>query len=92
MPSNFCRFLTASSESTLTCIAFVLRAVNFGGDADTVGAVAGQMAGSRFGFEAIRHSGLFDGLAMANELFASPPLKQTPLHLPSNLENKYRDW
>ncbi len=31
----------------------ILRAVNLGGDADTIGAVAGQIAGARWGYQAI---------------------------------------
>lgn len=46
----------------------VLRAANFGGDADSVAAVAGQLAGAYFGLSEIRRSGLLDGLAMGDTL------------------------
>ncbi len=46
----------------------VLKAVNLGGDADSVGAVAGQIAGACYGLEAIRSGGFLDGLAEVSML------------------------
>lgn len=54
----------------------VLKAVNLGDDADTTGAVAGQMAGAYYGFSAIPQS-LVDGLVAKDmiDLYLNPLLK-----------------
>ena len=46
----------------------VLRAANLGGDADSIGAVTGQMAGAYYGLNKIRESGLLEGLAQVSDL------------------------
>lgn len=40
-------------DSTVSFRDAILLAVNLGDDADTVGAVAGQLAGARYGYEAV---------------------------------------
>jgi ADP-ribosyl-[dinitrogen reductase] hydrolase len=63
-------FMTSNSfEET------VLKAVNLGEDSDTTGAVAGQMAGAYWGFDAIPQS-LVDGLARKDmiDLYLNPIL------------------
>jgi ADP-ribosyl-[dinitrogen reductase] hydrolase len=46
----------------------ILRAANLGGDADSIGAVTGQMAGAYYGLNKIRESGLLEGLAQVSDL------------------------
>ena len=43
--------MLAMQESSFEEI--LVKAVNFGGDADTVGAIAGGLAGAKYGFKAI---------------------------------------
>ena len=45
-------------DTTKSFSAAVLKAVNLGDDADSVGAVAGQLAGARYGLSAIPQSWL----------------------------------
>jgi ADP-ribosyl-[dinitrogen reductase] hydrolase len=52
LAAKWCVATTDSFESA------VLRAVNLGGDADTIGAVTGQIAGACYGVEAIPESWL----------------------------------
>lgn len=72
-----------SLEAALWCFfhtdsyqAAVLKAVNLGDDADTTGAIVGQLAGAYYGVESIPKSWLDrlfmreDIELMANELFA----------------------
>jgi ADP-ribosylglycohydrolase len=47
LAAQWCVATTDSFESA------VLKAVNLGGDADTIGAVTGQLAGACYGMEAI---------------------------------------
>jgi len=55
----------------------LVRAVNLGGDADTVGAIAGALAGAHYGFSAIPHRWLVDFkhtgqvLSVAQQLWAA---------------------
>lgn len=66
-------------ETTTTFAEAVLLAVNLGGDADTVGAVAGQLAGARYGYRAIprkwvKHLAWSDRIiALARDLHRSAP-------------------
>jgi len=62
----------------------VLKAVNLGGDADSVGAVAGQIAGACYGLEAIRAGGFLDGLAEVSMLL------ETTQEFISEVEAKFK--
>ena len=49
--------ILAMQESSFADV--LVKAVNFGGDADTVGAIAGGLAGAKYGFSAIPERWVF---------------------------------